>query len=300
MAIAISWACTAEKKVYRTDFWLEAAADPVLQVEPASALPGDATLATLNLKGVVVNHGRLVAGAGDYALDLLVDDGQQGQAVTLRYNLGLGRRIPVERAALVQIKLWQVREPPAGPVRAMQVLALSSAALGRRQIPAVVVQANGLIPADALPVALRGIALHDEVAYQSADRPGGDCLRAAVHRQFLVSAAVSQKGLARAAVAHSPGSRLSLAAGPDRYDVLLGDNREILSSECANSVSQYFVWTAVWSPPPPGMRTGPEEVKAADLDVADSNVALSAGPTPVTATELPADAKGGVSTPKKK
>ena len=283
--------------MYRTDFWLEAAPDPVLQVDPEAALPAEASMATLNVTGVVVNHAKLAAGDGDFAIDLLVDDGQQGKAVTLRYNLGLNRRIAVERATLVQLELWQSRDAPAGPVRAMLMHALSSGVFGRRQVPVVVLQANGLIPVERLPAALRQIEQDEEIAYQSADRGGGDCLKAAAHRWFRIDATPGSAEPA-AQSRHPPGARITMTDRRDRFDVLLGDNRETLASECPDTLAQYCVWSAVWTPPPAGTRVNPQDLIGLRLNVGAANaLPLPVGATPVTAPQDHAKPPGHAAKP---
>jgi len=291
LAAVLAAACGGEARIQRTEFWLEAAADPEIAIDPPAALPTDATLAMRRWEGVVVDH-RPAEGVGRFEIDLLVNQGGQGTAVTLRYSVGLGRRLPVERTRLVEVRVWQDRQPPAAPVRALAVINRSPTLMLRDGAPIAIVQANGLIPGAEVPAALRRITQTDEVAYQSADRTAGDCLTLAVHRRFSVPADDRDRLASRDPMRY-PGTRLQVADRAHRFDVLLGDHREVLSSECPDAIPAYWVWSAVIVPPPASTRARLEAIAPSDDgdDGAAGNVSIA---LPATATDAPpARTKGG-------
>lgn len=243
-----SAACSAPPRTVRTEFWQEAPADPVIELDRPELLAADATEITLEIRGVVIAHRPQTAGVGEWVLDLLVVDGDDGKAVSLSYTLAGGRRIPVEKTWLIRAVLQQFRDPPARPVRALYMEALVAPNSLRRNFPVAVVQANGLLAANLVPRALQAIAPADEVVYQSTVRLEGQCVRSAAHRSFRVQADAARDQPTQ------PGSRLRLGSGADVFDVQLGDNRQVLSSDCSDLANDYWVFSATRTSNPLGTR----------------------------------------------
>ena len=276
--------CAAPERTVRTEFWQEAPQDPHIDVEPASLLPMDATSTVLEIRGVVINHRRQTAGTGEFVLDLLVDTGDYGKAISLAYSVGENRKIAVDRGTLVRIVLLQEHLGPARPVRALLVESVISRTFLRRPVALAIVQANGLLPPALLPKALRAIQPGEEVLYRSAARLEGECVRSAAHREFRITDPNLRD------VAPFPGARVRMTADADNYDIVLGDNREILGTDCADLVPSYWVFSALVVPPPAGTRIRKGDLSGAQTS-ASPNAILSLPPTPTTAGTVGANKK---------
>lgn len=268
--------CSAPTATYRREFWQSAPADPSLEVEPAALLPATATSAVVDVRGMVVAHRRPVGQPGVHELLVAHDDGDHGEVLTVRYALALDRRIPVERGALVRVVLAQARQGQEEPVRAMLVQSIGDRRFWGRTVVAALVQTNGLVPAKLVPKALAGIQPTDELVYQSTVRLAGQCVRSAAHREFRFE---------RAGVRDwptLPGSQMVVSDDADHYDVVLGDNREVLGTDCTDQPRALWTVTAVMIPPVAGTRAESPVTRVAPADI-ESNALLPEQVTPVAA-----------------
>ena len=266
--------CSGKQEAIRTEFWLEALADPILEVDPPALLSLDVTAVTL--QGVLVDHRVAFETVADYSLELLSDD---GATTVLHYAVGAGRRIPVERGEMVWLTLWQQRKPPQKSVRALKVEVWRPGdfLLARRLL--ALLQAADLIPEAQLPTELRRIVPGTEISYQTAERIGGSCGRSVVHRQFeqaLLDGDGPSKDQTRKPL--PPGSRLTIDQARDRYDLLLLDNREVIGGDCPHELDSYWAWSALYVPPPRGTK----QLLAIQPEATDAG--------PANALALPAEA----------
>lgn len=270
--------CSGKQTTIRTEFWLEALADPILEVDPPQLLAED--VSTVTLQGVLVDHRVAFETVADYSLELLSDD---GATTVLHYAVGAGRRIPVERGEMVWLTLWQKRMPPQKDVRALKVEVWRPGdfLLSRRLL--AIVQAEDLVPEARVPAELRRIAPGTEISYQTAERIGGACGRSVVHRQFeqtLLDGDAPTNALARRPL--PPGSRFHVDQAQDRYDLLLMDNREVIGGDCPHELDSYWAWSAIYVPPPAGTKQAvavrPEEDGAGPANA----IALPSEPTGAT------------------
>lgn len=285
----ISWhlpSCAGKRTELHTEFWLEAVADPILELDPPALLAADVT--SITLQGVLVDHRVAFETVADYSLELLSDD---GATTLLHYAIGAGRRIPVERGELVWLTLWQKRVPPQRAVRALKVEVWRPGdfLLSRRLL--AIVQASDLIGDTAIPKELQRIVPGTEVSYQTAERIGGACGRSVVHRQFeqsLLEGVAPADGQGRKTM--PPGSRFPLDQARDRYDLLLLDNREVIGGDCPRDLDSYWAWSAVYVPPPAGTKGQVAVQPEAGAGPANA-IAAAADTTSATAAEpdAPAD-----------
>lgn len=241
--------CSGKQETNRSEFWLDAVPDPQIQLDPPLLLAGEVT--QVALRGVLVDHRAAFETVADYSLEIMNDDGETS---VLHYAVGGGRRIPVERGELVWVTVWQKRRPPQSAVRALRVEVWRPGDFlkGRRLL--AMVQANELVPEASVPGELRRLGPSTEVSYQTAERVGGTCVRAVVHRQFeqttVDNAGAPQGSAARRTL--PPGSRLVVAEGIDQFELLLIDHREVIGGDCPHDLSTYWAWSAVYQPPPVG------------------------------------------------
>ncbi len=252
----------------------------MLEVEPAALLPADATSALLDVRGIVVSHHRQALQAGAHELVVAHDDGQHGEVLTLRYALAFERRVPVERGAMVRLVLAQSRSGGEQPVRAMVIQSIGDRRFWGRTVVAALVQTNGLVPPRLLPRALVDIQPTDELVYQSTVRLDGQCVRSAAHREFRVATRGTQDWPTL------PGSRMVVPSQADNYEVVLGDNREVLDTDCTDLPPTLWTVSAVVVPPPLGTRTAEPLSRVAPADL-DANVLLPEHITPVVAPVAP-------------
>lgn len=251
LLIAVLAGCAGKQQTSRSEFWLEAAADPQIQLDPPLLLAGEVT--QVALRGVLVDHRAAFETVADYSLEVMDDD---GVTTVIHYALGAGRRIPVERGELVWVTVWQRRRAPLGAVRALRVEVWRPSDLIRGRRLLAMVQANELIPEAAVPAELRRVGPSNEIGYQTAERIGGACVRAVVHRQFEQNAgdaAGPQSNVARRTL--PAGARFEVREGIDAFDLLLIDHREVIGGDCPDELGSYWAWSAVYVPPPPGTRS---------------------------------------------
>ncbi|MBM4345542.1 MAG: hypothetical protein FJ100_19395 [Deltaproteobacteria bacterium] len=279
--LAAAVACSTPTTSFRREFWQTAPPDPLLEVDPPALLPADATSAVMDVRGIVVAHRRAIAMPGVHELVVAHDDGQHGVALTLRYGLALDRRVPVERGALVRVRVGQARQGEAQPVRALLVQSIDDRRFWGRTVVAALVQTNALVPEALVPMALRRIQPANDVVYQSTVRLEGQCVRSAAHREFRIATAgvVDLPTL--------PGSRMVVPDDADAYEVVLGDNRELLGTDCADLPAAYWTLSAVLLPPPPGTRRDAPLSRVEPADI-DANALL---PNQVTPVALPPPVK---------
>jgi hypothetical protein len=268
--------CSGKQQTNRSEFWLDAVPDPQIQLDPSLLLAGEVTQVTL--RGVLVDHRVAFETVADYSLEIMNDDGETS---VLHYAVGGGQRIPVERGEMVWVTVWQKRRPPQSAVRALRVEVWRPADFlkGRRLL--AMVQANELVPEASVPAELRRLGPSTEVSYQTAERVGGTCVRAVVHRQFEQTTAdtvgAPQGSAARRTL--PPGSRLTVLEGLDRFELLLIDHREVIGGDCPQELSSYWAWSAVYQPPPAGTR-GKVVLRDGDAAGGSANPGLQNIPRP--------------------
>ncbi len=275
-------ACSPVYHRAHTDFWLEALPEPVLEVDPPSRLPADAS--ELDAQGLVVNHGPSFDSPTDYTLEILSDT---GDTLFLHYSLGTGQRIDVERGELVRVVLWQRRSEGGPPLRSLLLEAYRAGDLLHRRLPVVIVQVNGMIPKKILPELLRHVVPNDEVTYQTSERVKGTCTRSLLRRAFASDADLAASGDGQAPEMWPPGAKVERHDDLDRYTVQFIDNREIVATDCADQQRRLWAWSATYVAPPPGTAQNLKLLLTKLPDVPEA-IAL---PLPATPTALPGRGK---------
>lgn len=283
--------CSPTQQRARTEFWLEALADPVLEVEPAARLPADAS--ELSEEGLVVNHGPSFDSPTDYTLEVLSD---AGETLYLHYSLGAGQRMGVDRGELVHLVLWQHRGESGPPLRALMLEAYRAGDLLHRRLPVAIVQVNGLLPKKLLPEPLRHVVPHDEVTYQTVERMKATCTRSLMRRGFASDADLAASGDGAAPKTWPPGAKTLLSDEIDRYDVNFVDNRELIASDCPDQHKRLWAWTALYVAPPPGTKQNLHNLLIkAPIDGEQLTLPTTPTPTvpPSRVTPVPAKVKSG-------
>ena len=268
--------CSGKQETNRSEFWLDAVPDPQIQLDPPLLLAGEVT--QVALRGVLVDHRPAFETVADYSLEIMNDDGETS---VLHYAVGGGRRIPVERGEMVWVTVWQKRRPPQSAVRALRVEVWRPGDFLKGKRLLAMVQSNELIPEASVPSELRRLGPGTEVSYQTAERVGGTCVRAVVHRLFEQTSAdnagAPQSSAARRTL--PPGSRLTVQEGLDRFELLLIDHREVIGGDCPQELSNYWAWSAVYQPPPAGTR-GKVVLRDGDAAGGSANPGLQNVPRP--------------------
>ncbi len=278
--------CSPVQQRARTDFWLEALADPVLEVDPAARLPADAT--GLDAEGLVVNHGPSFDSPTDYTLEIL---GDAGDTLFVHYSLGAGQRIGVERGELVRVVLWQHKSEGGPPLRALMLEAYRAGDLLHRRVPVAIVQVNGLISKKLLPEPLRHVVPHDEVTYQTSERLKSTCARSLMRRGFASDADLAASGDGAAPKTWPPGAKSLFSDEIDRFEVNFVDNRELIASDCPDQHKRLWAWTALYVAPPPGTKQNLHNLLI-HAPVGAAQMTLPTAPTPTTPKLVPAPPRG--------
>lgn len=276
-AMAAAPSCSPVQARAKTEFWLEAAPDPQIEVDPPETLPRDAT--DVVLEGLVVGHGPAFSSVADYTLELLQD---QGQTTYLHYSMGAGQRIPLERGQLTRVALYQRRSDDGSVARALLVEAYRPGALIHERQPVGIIQVDGLIARAQLPRPLRQLQLHDEIVYQTAERVRSNCSRAVAHRGFTTELDSALSDPDKHRDVWTPGVKLTLKDAINRYDVLLIDNREVIATDCPDQARRVWFWSAVYVAPPPGTAQLLTDVEPAAKASEGNSVPLPTAATPST------------------
>ena len=135
----------------------------------------------------------------------------------------------------------------------------------------VLAESRHVIGSADLPEALRAIAVTDTAVYHETDVTKADCEETVAHCWFRMGRAGSiesvtgrRNDLDPRQVA--PGSHVMLRSGTNRYDVLMVENRQTLSSGCRVPSEPAWSWVATLqdrtqirqeSPPEPESKSEP-------------------------------------------
>lgn len=253
-------ACGTTQTLTTTAFWQEAAGDPLLAFEPALPLPSGVTTTTIEFDAEVkaLDHARRPG--VDHNVELRLDSGER---LVLHYRIGAGRALPLKSGETVHMAIFRRGPgPERAPADGLLMTGLRPGLFGQRRQILAVVDVDGVVPRMRLPPALAAIQPTDVLVYQTAQHVEGQCYLSLAHNQLAVAddAAARKSGrLLQQTVA--PGGRLQVANGEASLDVLMLENRRVVSTTCRPEPLPSWSFAALWV----AEAASKAEVKAAPL-----------------------------------
>ena len=242
----VAAACGPAQTQMTTAFWQEAADDPMLVFEPSLPLPSGASITTLEFDAQVkeTDHGRRPGADHNVALHL-----DSGEKLVLHYRIGAGRSFPPVSGEMVHVAVFQ--RAATAERAAAQGLVLTGMRPGlfgqRRQILAAV-NVDGVVPQVRLPPQLASIQPTDVLAYQTARHLDGQCFLSVAHNQIALGDEPGPRTAERLPQRLvPPGSRVQLWNADTNLDVVLLDNRRVVTTTCKPEPPSHWSFAAIWS-----------------------------------------------------
>ena len=238
-------ACATTQTLTTTAFWQEAAGDPLLAFEPALPLPSGVTTTTIEFDARVkaLDHARRPG--VEHNVELHLDSGEQ---LILHYRIGALRALPLKGGETVHVAIFRRGPgPERGPADGLLMTGMRPGPFGQRRQILAVVDVDGVVPRVRLPPALAAIQPTDVLVYQTARHVEGQCYLSMAHNQLAVAndAATRKSGrLMQQTVA--PGARLQIANSEASLDVLMLDNRRVVSTTCRPEPLPSWSFAALW------------------------------------------------------
>jgi len=279
LALVLLCGCAGAQSSAGAEFWRDALPDPVVELEPAVDLPDAGSTTVRDVDAEVIGQVRARSAAGQYTLQLRAS----GQAMALHYNnVGFARKLPLQVGETVHLTLWQRLEPNATVVeRGLVITGRRPGPAGNVQQVLAVVNMNGVVPYERLPPTLTVVTPVDVLAYQAAEREGGECYLAVAHNRFSIGAEPgSGQRAARPLVA--PGSRVKLWDGTSTYEVAMHDNRATLNATCLPRPQDMWSYAAIWLPEKAPPSPQPQAVDLEKLPPLPASPASPASPAAKT------------------
>ena len=274
-------------------FWLRAPGEALLRVTPPPPPGAPGAVLRHTVEGTVKRHVASVSAGVDYRLTV---ETRAGKPAEFAYQLGAGRRLPLEPGNTVRILalsrghaaddgqdhgllVYRVEtetvatpngdaalKAPAGPAKqtakqtAKQGEAAAPQSVSRPLLIAAVDQNQVLEPGD-LPPALRGLLVTDVAAYKQSGRFRGDCQDIREHRYFRLTA---PELLTRSDAKvlndrlYAPGSRLFMRESPTHdFDIVLLSNLAVTRSSCHDRPDPTWSWAGIRAVRPAATKDAP-------------------------------------------
>jgi len=244
--VVLAAACGPTQTQTTTAFWLEADGDPLLMFEPALPMAAGASVTTLEFDAVVKQTDRGRRPGADHNVEFALDSGEK---LMLHYRIGAKRALPPLPGETVHVAVFR-RGGSAERAAAVGLVltGMRPGSFGQRRQILAAVSVDGVVPQVRLPPQLTAIQQTDVLAYQTAQQLEGQCYLSVAHNQLALGEEPGPRKANRQPLRLvPPGARVQLWNGETNLDVVLLDNRRVVTTTCKPEPPSHWSFAAVWS-----------------------------------------------------
>ena len=246
--LVVLLACGRGQTRDQTDFWQEALPDPIAVLEPWLSEPNGPRVIDEDCPAHIAEITTFIEGPADATgadHTVLLHGTAMGER-KLHLRLAPGAALPLYRNEAVHVRVFSRRLEGGEAQRSLIVYARRPLGTGADFKPVLIVSRfDDLIPQDALPHPLAGLARSEQVVYREAAKGEGDCAVATAHYMTVARTDVATN-VARRAKPLAPGTKQRRQDLQSAYDLTIHDARRTSVAPCPMPDETRLTWSAVW------------------------------------------------------